>query len=42
MVVKWRQFCPDQQRDSARLESYMVDRFETRTNTLALGTGRLI
>lgn len=42
MVAKWRRFCPDQQRSNAGLESYMVDRFETRTNTLALGTGRLI
>ena len=42
MVVKWRRFCPGQQHGTARLESYVVDRFETRINTLALGTRRLI
>ena len=42
MVVTERQFRPNQRCGSAILKGYSVVRFETRTNTLAFGTGRLI
>ena len=41
VVVVERRFYPDQQCGSAKQIRHLLDPFETRTNTLAFGTGRL-